>query len=343
MDNAVTWSHIDETLMLNLAQETLRKLGLEAEIIGPAEQLGRARADARLRIRYRGHEATYLVQVRREVRRDTVDAIILALEPLGDDALLLTEYVPPEVADTLKTHHIAYLDLAGNVYLEHPPMLVWVAGQRRPKRETRVPRTGGRAYKEGGLPVVLALICHPDWVNKAYRELAKLTGVAHGTIGNVMVDLQETGFVDEIDNKRRLLQRERLLDQWVEAALRVLRPKTLINRYRAAHLPAWDTFDPLPYGMVLGGELAAARLTGHLRPEIITLYGQRAEPRLVVELGLRPDPAGTIEIREKFWGFADEPPGLAPLPLIYADLLATGDARCIETARLLRPKLNARP
>jgi hypothetical protein len=338
-----TWSHMDGTLMLELAQETLRKLGLEAEVIGQAEQLGRARVDARLRIRYRGHEAKFLVQMRREVKRDTLDAIILALEPLGDEALLITQYVPPDVADTLKKRHIAYLDLAGNVYLERPPMLVWVAGQRRAKRETAVPRTAGRAFKEGGLPVVLALICHPDWVDKAYRELAKLTGVAHGTIGNVMIELQEAGFVDEVDNKRRLLQREQLLDQWVEAMQRVLRPKTLINRYRAERHPAWDAFDPIPYGVIMGGELAAARLTGYLRPEIITFYGQRAEPRLILDLGLRPDPGGTIEIRKKFWGFAEDIPGLTPLPLIYADLLATGDARCIETAKLLKPKLNARP
>lgn len=198
-------------------------------------------------------------------------------------------------------------------------------------------------FKQGGLPVVLALLCHPDWVDKTYRELAKLTGVAHGTIGNVMAELQEAGFVDEVDNKRRLLQRERLLDQWAEATLRVLRPRTLINRYRAERPPAWDVFDPAPYGVILGGELAAARLTGHLRPEIITLYGQRAEPRLILDLGLRPDPGGAVEIRKKFWGFADDPPGLTPLPLIYADLLATGDARCIETARLLKPKLDARP
>lgn len=329
--------------MLDIAKEALHKLGLEAEIVGHGEQLGRARVDARLRIRYRGHEANYLAQVRPVVRRDTLDAIILAMEPLGGEALLITGYLPPDLADTLKAHHIAYLDLAGNAYLENPPMLVWVAGQRRTKREPTAPRAGGRAYTAGGLPVVLALLCHPEWVDKPYRELAKLTNVAHGTIGNVILELQDAGFVDQVGDKRRLLQREQLLDLWTEAALRVLRPKTLINRYRAERFPAWEAFDPRPYKLILGGEVAAARLTGYLRPEIFTLYGQRADPRLIMELGLRPDPAGNIEVRKKFWGFDDDPPDLAPLPLIYADLLATGDARCFETARLLRPKINARP
>lgn len=328
---------------LELAQETLRKLGLEAEITAPAQTLGRARIDAGLRIGHGVHGTEFLVQVRKGVRKDTLDAIILALEPLGDQALLIADHLPNDVADALKAHRIAYLDLAGNTWLDRPPMLIWIAGQRRTKPDQRPLGAEGRAFKAGGLPVLLAFLCHPEWVHKPYRELATLAGVAHGTIGNVMAELQEAGYVDEVGGNRRLLQRERLLDQWVEATLRVLRPRTLINRYRADRETDWTTFDPLPHDLVIGGELAAARLTGHLRPEVITLYGRRADPRLILHLGLRPDPAGNIEIRERFWTFQDEPRELAPLPLIYMDLLATGDARCLETARLLKPKIHAGP
>jgi hypothetical protein len=327
--------------MIELAQEALRTLGLDAQMVGPAQELGRARADARLRVGYGGQVTEYLAQVRRSLRKDTLDAAILALEPLGKQALLVTDFIAPDLADRLKARHIAYVDLAGNAYLEHPPLLVWVAGRRRIKPEDAAPRATGRAFNANGLPVVLALLCHPDWVDKPYRELAKLAGVAHGTIGNVLKELQETGYVGLVEGKRRLLQRERLVDLWVEATLRVLRPRTLIGRYRVDRPPAWAAFDPGPYDMVLGGEPAAARLTGHLRTEIITLYGQRPEPRLILALGLRPDPAGTLEIRQRYWNFADEPPGLAPLPVIYADLLATGDARCLETAKLLEPRLHA--
>ena len=51
---------------------------------------------------------------------------------------------------------------------------------------------------------------------------------------------------------------------------------------------------------------------------------------------MRPAPDGNVEILGKFWGFESAPPELAPPLLIYADLLATGDARCLEAARRWR-------
>ena len=328
--------------MLDDALKTLRQLGLEAEVVGPPMQLGRARADAKLRLQYGGQEVRYAAQIRRGLRQDMLDAVLLAMEPLGIEALLVTDYLTPPVAKILKAHHVAYVDLAGNTYLDRPPMLVWVAGQRPVKTQTAAPRAAaGRAFRASGLQVLLALLCNPGWADTPYRELARKAGVAHGTVGWVMAELAELGFVDEVGGKRRLLQREPLLQQWVEATLRTLRPKLLLGRYRADRPVAWETFDPLPYHLALGGEPAAARLTGFLRPEIITLYGQRADPRLILELGLRPDPTGIIEIRRRFWQFETDPPELAPLPLIYADLLASGDARCLETAKLLHERLLA--
>jgi hypothetical protein len=43
-----------------------------------------------------------------------------------------------------------------------------------------------------------------------------------------------------------------------------------------------------------------------------------------------------VDVRRRFWNFpqTDGKPCVPPL-LVYADLLATGDARCIETAKRL--------
>ncbi len=333
---------LPETVMLDTALATLRRLGLEVDVIGQETQLGRARADARVRIRYGGQEMRYAIQTRRGVRQDMLDALLLALEPLGEEALLVADYLAPAIAEELKKRHIAFLDAAGNAYIERPPLLVWVAGQRPVRKPAAaIPRVAGRAFQASGLRVLFALLCHPEWVDTPYRELATRVDVAHGTVGWVMADLAEPGFVAEVGGKRRLLQRERLLQQWVEAYLRVLRPKQLLARYRAEKPMDWETLDLPRYNLLLGGEAAAARLTGHLRPEIITLYGERAEPRLLLDYGLRPEPAGNIEIRKRFWSFAGDTPNLVPLPLVYADLLASGDARCLETARLLSERLRA--
>ena len=49
---------------------------------------------------------------------------------------------------------------------------------------------------------------------------------------------------------------------------------------------------------------------------------------------LLPQENGPVEVYKKFWHHPSET-NTAPLVLVYADLIATGDARCLETADLL--------
>jgi hypothetical protein len=41
---------------------------------------------------------------------------------------------------------------------------------------------------------------------------------------------------------------------------------------------------------------------------------------------------------KRFWEFDKSKP-LVPLPLVYADLLATGETRCIETGEMIYKKI----
>ena len=92
----------------------------------------------------------------------------------------------------------------------------------------------GRAFQPTGLQVLFALLCNPERINRPYRKLAVLADVAHGTVGWVIPDLQQQGFVADLKGKRgtrRMFQLERLLAQWVDAYARQLRPRLLIGRY----------------------------------------------------------------------------------------------------------------
>jgi hypothetical protein len=154
----------------------------------------------------------------------------------------------------------------------------------------------------------------------------------------VLADLVAAGFVIDLGKHgRRLRNGGKLLDTWAEAYAHTLRPKLLLGTYRGADRVWWGTVDARNYGAVLGGEPAAERLTQFLRPGIATFYAPQVPNRMLADFRLRADPAGDVEIRERFWPFDYDwdHPELAPPVLIYADLLATGDARCIETAKRL--------
>src|SRR3972149_7996953 len=317
-----------------------QQLGLGIEVVQLAPQLGAARADALIRVRYGDQEVLYAAEVKRGIRPATLGAVTQQLAHLGQPALLVTNYVTPPLAAALKQRGIAFLDEAGHPYLNHPPSLSWVKGQRPKQKNGAKPTT--RSFNPGGRQVFFPLLCHPEWANRPYREIAKMAGVAHGTVGWVLAELPKLGFMAEVGGKRRLLQPERLLQQWVEAYARTLRPRLLIGRFHTDQFDWHKTLDPGKYGYLLGGEPAAARLTQHLRPGTITLYGPKVEPRFLLDQRLRPDPQGKVEILRRFWKFDDDHPLLTPLPLIYADLVAIGDARCMETAKLIYGDIIAR-
>ena len=330
-----------DTRLVNAALDALRPLGLQGVVRVAEPPLVGARADALVRLRFGGLDVDYAVAVKRQLRPGTLGPALHQLARYTGNTLLVTDHVTPPMADELRARGVEFIDTAGNAYLHQPPLLVWVKGQRPPEAPgARAPM--GRAFQTTGLQVVFTLLCKPEAVTLPYRELAAMAGVAHGTVGWVMPELPQLGFVIEVNRTRRLVDGERLLKLWVDAYLQKLRTKLLLGRYQANGL-AWTTaVDATDYGLLLGGEPAAERMTHTLRPGTATFYGEKIPPQLVIDQRLRPDAEGNVEILKRFWTFETARTGLVPDVLIYADLLATGDARCLEAAQDLYGGIVAR-
>ena len=96
--------------------------------------------------------------------------------------------------------------------------------------------------------------------------------------------------------------------------------------------------------VVVGGEYAADLLTGYLRASSVTLYVPLGETDSVQrKLKLAPSKEGPIEVCTAFTaeiGRSSKKHGfvLADPVLVYAELLATDDPRCGETALLIKEK-----
>ncbi len=328
MDKITEYELLDAVLALT------PKLGVTADIEQREVKTADGHVDALVRIG-RGRQArVYAAEVKKGLRPATLGAVLHQIEGTGKPALLITDYATPPLAEKLKARNIAFLDAAGNAYLNQPPIYVWIKGER-PEDKPPADKVTGRAFQASGLKVLFALLCHPEWVAEPYREIARLAGVAHGTVGWVMADLPKLGFLAEINGERRLLQPELLLKRWAEAYARTLRPKLVIDRLRTDEQRWWAKLKPEKYKLEIGAEVAAERLTKVLRPETVTLYGKKTNPRLLIDYKLRRDPNGPVEILQRFWNFQAPAKGFTPYPLIYADLLNIGDARCLEAANVI--------
>ena len=327
-----------ENQLLNTVLAKAPQLGLTATIEQRDVKIADRRVDAYVRIGRDRKTRVYAVEVKTGLRPATLGAVLHQIEHAGKPPLLVTDYVTPPLAEKLRARNIAFLDAAGNAYLDQPPVYVWIKGER-PLETPAKNKVKGRAFQASGLKVLFALLCNPDWVAEPYREIARLAGVAHGTVGWVMADLPTLGFTAEINGERRLLRPELLLKQWAEAYARTLRPKLVIGRFNTDQAQWWANAKPTKYDLAFGGEVAAERLTQALRPETVTLYGERADPRLLIDYKLRKDPDGPVEILQRFWAFPTQDKDLTPDPLIYADLLNIGDARCLEAADIIYEKI----
>ncbi|WP_024327720.1 type IV toxin-antitoxin system AbiEi family antitoxin [Thioalkalivibrio sp. AKL19] len=254
-------------------------------------------------------------------------------------ALIISEYVNPKMADRLRDMDIGFLDLAGNAYINAPPVYVFIKGNKRAAMEYPDPAPAAHAAFQGaGLRIVFALLCAPHLVSSTYREIAEAAGVSLGSASRTLHALRDQGYLLETSRRtRRLHNYPTLIERWTLAYPEQLRPKTFLGRYRAADPEWWQDADLAPFEAAWGGEVAAARLTSYLVPERISIHTRMAPAPLLATFGLRKDPTGNIELHKSFWPpeCNTDAPDLAPRLLVYAELLASGHERNIETARML--------
>lgn len=247
--------------------------------------------------------------------------------------------VTADRADKLRQDEIQFIDTAGNGYLNQPPLYLFIKGNKA-KNIIEAPTTP-RAFKQTGLRVIYALLCNPGLENETYRTIADKTKVALGMVNWVVKDLQQLGYLLETGSGRnrqlRLLQKEQLLERWVTAYAEQLRPKLVLGRYQGAE-GWWQQAVLNPDEALWGGEVAAAKLTDYLKPQMITIYVDRDNPTAVLLPNrLKKDPQGEVELVARFWQSETVAPRgdmVHPL-LVYADLMATGNQRNIETARMI--------
>lgn len=325
-------------LLQNALEALENATGLTAYVDAqPIPKKGDVRPDAKIRLVYNQQEWPFVVEIKARPTNAALGHIAAQLERLGPRALLVAQYINPNQAEHLRELEIPFIDTAGNAYLNEPPLYIFITG-RKPTNAGEYCRP--RAITPAALRVVFALLCQPTLVTAPLRTIAKTAGVALGAAKYALDALKEGDYVFTRGTPPVRVFRNKLalLDVWVAAYADTLRPKLLRGRYLAAETGWWETVDITDYHAQWGGEVAADRMTHYLKPEVLTIYMDRnVKPgRLLVNQKLKKHPKGNVEILEKFWQFPEqETRDTVPPLLTYADLVATADARTIETAKLI--------
>lgn len=184
--------------------------------------------------------------------------------------------------------------------------------------------------------IIFELLHHKEALSIPYRQLAERTGTSIGSVHNTLQHLDEGGFLVASGSSKIMRRRSALLDRWAQAYADGLKKRRLLCRF--AFLSAqvqqqWRSIT-LPDGFDWGGEPAAALADNYLEPQRWDIYAPSNANALIATRRMIPHPDGKIYVYQKFWQQPE-----TPLLVVYADLWATNDDRCLEAANRIKTML----
>ena len=280
------------------------------------------------------------VYVKSSVTKQNFPAVSHELQRGGRQrpTLLVTDYINPNLMDKMREAGVSCIDAAGNAHIHKGRFYIFVKGNKRinvvPEQKT------DRAFQYAGLKVIFALLQNYDLVKKTYRDIAEQSDVALGSVGCILKDLAQQGFVRTIGNERRLVDKERLLHRWVEFYPK-LKKKHFLGTFTTDMNNWWQTIDIHKFGGYWGGEIAAESYTNYLQAkDAVVFIPERMVGELIKTARLKKSHAKEgvqIELVEPFWqeNPLQKQKELAPALLVYADLINSQDSRNFETAQRL--------
>jgi len=313
-----------------------KEIQLEIEIKEKEKIINGFGFDKLVKFKYQKKDLLYCVEIKPNINNTIIALLLYRKEILPHPLLLITRHVNNNKAEELKKNGIQFMDTAGNAYINYYPIFIFIKGNKPP--DIFFKNTLHRAFEPSGLKIIYNLLCYPDLIKKPYRYIAEITNVALGTVGWVVNDLINLGFVVEMGERgRKLLKKEEVFNRWCIDYNEKLRPKLLINKFTGPE-NWWIHYKLNPEYAQWGGEVAANKLTKHIKPQDIIIYADREKyQNIVIENKLHKDINGNIEFFERLWKFdrTNEFKEIVNPILIYADLINTGNQRVIETARII--------
>lgn len=262
---------------------------------------------------------------------------------IPDDVQILyvTINATSKIMDFSKMSEVNILDCAGNFKIQYHHKngdLFFMLANRgeTPVADINPPNTYP-IFKEAGIKVIFYFLLDKSNIGKRFRDIQEATGVSIGTVKNIIDGMVYQNFARVEGRKRFLSNIDRLLMLWSANYGQNLKPKLFLTRMTFRDNDVRNEWQRLglPEGMYWGGEAAAALTNGYMNPGEFIVYTEVAAPMIMKTGVVKPDKNGDIIIYKRFW--IDNCNNLtAPAVLTYADLMDTGNGRCIETAQKMK-------
>ena len=322
-----------------IIHKALDNLQINTQIQGEWKTTAQMNLDGQLMLNVNNHHLRFFVEIKNELRNHHLQKI-MALNKDYAPLMVVAIRLFPKIKEELRFNNIAYLEANGNIFLKQKETTLWIDTNKPVEADKK---TDSRAFTKTGLKVVFQFLVDETWINRPYRQIAERTGTGIGNITNIITGLKQEGFLLQVaKNDLKLNNKKDLLNKWITAYERRLKPTLKIGTFRFLKNEDFTNWKKLPIqnGKTWwGGEPAGDLLTNYLRPAELTLYTIETRNDLIKNYRLIPDEKGNVKAYKKFWQYDEVDYDIVPPLLIYADLINTNDRRCIETAQKIYDEL----
>lgn len=320
--------------IVDIAIENLKKnVGIDAKYFSPDV----VSSQAKIELLFDNIKIVLNAQIRSELRNHQLTSITNFKK---NNTIIIAEHFSTKIKEELRQLNVSYVDIAGNIYVKTSKNLIWIEGfsYARSTEEKQ-----GRAFKSAGLKLIFSLLENNQLLDLTQREISNKTGIALANINYIVKELKNLQFIIQKNKKELLLRNKKeLLSKWISAYEETLKPTLHIGNFRFLTNEDYLNYKSLklkPGFSFWGGEPSGEILTGHLMPEIFTIYTNESRENLIKNYRLIPDPNGDVKCYKVFWELTSENNNHVVPPLLaYADLLNTGDKRNVETANRIYEK-----
>jgi hypothetical protein len=287
--------------------------------------------DGRIELKNGQQKNAFPIVVKKEIK-NTYLINLLQMKEEQPGFLIIAEIIYPAIREQLRKMDLNYIDTSGNCYIKKNDWLFLIEGFK-----TEVPTTVNkdRAFTKTGLLLLFHFLNDEKYLNVTYRQMAEDYQTALGNINKIINNLKEQGYLIRLDNKElKLTKKKELLEEWIPAYEQKLKPTLLMGTFRLLNGfdKDWEKIPLKNTETQWGAEPAGNLLTGYLKPARLTLYTLENKLHLIKKYRLVPDEKGILALYKRFWKFNTTSDTVPPI-LVYADLINTGDARNIETAK----------
>ena len=315
----------------NLLHTVITEVLADQKINAFWEEKAEQDIDGIIKLEFKGHTLKFNVEIRKEIREYQLTKLF-NMKKEYNPFMVIAENIFPKIRSTLVEHGIAYIVLDGSINIETDNILLKIDGKRKMHHHQD---KYGRAFTKAGLKALLLLLTNENDINDTHRAIAKNAGIAHGNVQYILEGLKEQGFALQLNKKElKLTNKDQLLQKWITAYAEKLKPALKVGNFRfnnPADFKGWKEI--YLNKSQWGGEPAGNIYTKFLQPEYLTLYTNEKKADLIKNYRLIPDPEGKVIVYEKFWKEMEPDKNVVPPVIAYADLLATGKKRCLETAQ----------